>query len=56
MWGRILTKITGVSLLGGGNFSGDTILAEGNKEKEALELLLIEGGYGDFAPIMFLTA
>lgn len=56
MWGRILTKITGVSLLGGGNFSGDTILQEGIKEKEALELLLIEGGYGDFEPIMFLTA
>ena len=56
MWGRILTKITGVSLLGGGNFSGDTILSEGNKEKEALEQLLIEGGYGDFEPVMFLTA
>jgi hypothetical protein len=56
MWGRILTKITGVSLLGGGNFSGDTILSEGNKEKEALEQLLIEGGYGDAEPIMFLMA
>ena len=56
MWGRILTKITGVSLLGGGNFSGDIILGEGNKEKEALEQLLIEGGYGDAEPIMFLMA
>ena len=56
MWGRILTKITGVSLLGGGNFSGDTILAEGNKEKETLEQFLIEGGYGDAEPIMFLMA
>lgn len=51
MWGRILTKITGVSLLGGGNFSGDTILAEGLREKEALETMLVEGGYGDFEPI-----
>ena len=51
MWGRILTKITNVSLLGGGNFSGDTILAEGLREKEALETMLVEGGYGDFEPI-----
>lgn len=56
MWGRILTKITGVSLLGGGNFSGDTILNEGIKEKEALEQFLIEGGYGDFEPPLFLVA
>jgi hypothetical protein len=56
MWGRILTKITGVSLLGGGNFSGDTILAEGIREKEALETMLVEGGYGDFAPISFLVS
>ena len=56
MWGRILTKITGVSLLGGGNFSGDTILNEGIKEKEALEQLLIEGGYGDFEPVLFLVS
>ena len=55
MWGRILTKITGVSLLGGGNFSGDTILNEGIKEKEALEQFLIEGGYGDFEPPIFLV-
>lgn len=56
MWGRILTKITGVSLLGGGNFSGDTILSEGIKEKESLEQFLIEGGYGDFEPPLFLVA
>lgn len=56
MWGRILTKITGVSLLGGGNFSGDTILNEGIKEKEALEQFLIEGGYGDFEPVLFLVS
>jgi hypothetical protein len=56
MWGRILTKITGVSLLGGGNFSGDTILNEGIKEKETLEQFLIEGGYGDFEPALFLVS
>jgi len=50
MWGRILTKITNVALPGGGNFSGEMILSEGLKEKEALETMLIEGGYGDFAP------
>ncbi len=55
MWGRILTKITGVSLLGGGNFSGDTILAEGIREKEALETMLVEGGYGDFSPVSLLV-
>jgi hypothetical protein len=55
MWGRILTKITGVSLLGGGNFSGDTILAEGLKEKETLETMLVEGGFGDFAPISLIV-
>ena len=55
MWGRILTKITGVSLLGGGNFNGDTILAEGIREKEALETMLVEGGYGDFAPVSLLV-
>ena len=55
MWGRILTKITGVSLLGGGSFSGDTILAEGLKEKEALETMLVEGGYGDFSPVSLLV-
>jgi hypothetical protein len=55
MWGRILTKITGATLVGGGSFNGETILAEGVKEKEALETMLIEGGYGDFEPPMFLV-
>lgn len=55
MWGRILTKITGATLVGGGSFNGETILAEGIKEKEALETMLIEGGYGDFEPPMFLV-
>lgn len=51
MWGRILTKITGVSLLGGGSLNGGEVLSEGVNEKERLETFLIEGGYGDFQPI-----
>ena len=53
MWGRILTKINGVSMLGGGTLNGDGVLSEGISEKEKLETFLIEGGYGDFAPIAF---
>lgn len=56
MWGRILTKITGVSLLGGGSLNGGEVLSEGVNEKERLETFLIEGGYGDFAPISFSMA
>jgi len=48
MWGRILTKISGVQLLGGGMLNGDLILQEGISEKEALTEMLISGGYGDF--------
>jgi hypothetical protein len=55
MWGRILTKITGATLVGGGSFNGETILNEGVTEKKALEDMLIEGGYGDFEPPMFLV-
>lgn len=51
MWGRVLGKITGVPLLGGGTFSSDTILAEGVEEKKHLEEMLIEGGYGGIEPI-----
>lgn len=51
VWGRILTKINSVQLLGGGMFNGDTILNEGINEKKELETLLIEGGYGDFDPV-----
>jgi len=51
MWGRILTKINGVSMLGGGTLNGDAVLSEGISEKEKLETFLIEGGYGDFQPI-----
>jgi len=51
MWGRILTKINGVSMLGGGVLNGGEVLSEGVNEKEKLETFLIEGGYGDFQPI-----
>lgn len=54
MWGRILTHITGVQLLGGGSFNGD-VLGEGLAEKERLETLLIEGGYGSSDPPGFLV-
>jgi len=56
MWGRILTNITGVTLLGGGQLNGEAILSEGNAEKERLETFLIEGGYGDIDPPMFLVS
>jgi len=54
MWGRILTHITGVQLLGGGSFNGESVLNEGNNDKEKLETLLIEGGYGQ-DPISMLV-
>jgi hypothetical protein len=53
MWGRILTKISGVGLPGGGSINGDSILSEGVAEKKELEQFLIEGGYGDFDPVGF---
>lgn len=53
MWGRVIGKISGVPLLGGGQFASDTILAEGTQDKERLEEMLIDGGYGDFDPPMF---
>jgi hypothetical protein len=53
MWARILTKVSGVTLLGGGNLNGSDVLQEGLADKERLETFLIEGGYGDFSPIMF---
>lgn len=55
MWGRVLTKINSVQLLGGGLFNGDNVLNEGNADKERLETMLIEGGYGDFEPIMMMV-
>jgi hypothetical protein len=55
MWGRILTKITGVNMLGGGTLNGGEVLQEGVAEKAALEQFLIEGGFGDFEGIgMFI--
>jgi hypothetical protein len=53
MWGRILTKISGVGFPGGGSINGDSILSEGVAEKKELEQFLIEGGYGDFDPVSF---
>jgi hypothetical protein len=53
MWGRSLTKITGTSLLGGGTLNGDAVLSEGREDKKELETMLVEGGYGDFDPVMF---
>lgn len=53
MWGRILTHITGVQLLGGGTFNGD-VLNEGLEEKEKLETMLIEGGFGQDPPMMLV--
>lgn len=57
MWGRILTKINGVTMLGGGTINGELVLSEGNAEKEKLETMLIEGsgGYASYDPIaMFI--
>lgn len=52
MWGRILTKVSGVNMLGGGTLNGGEVLQEGIQSKAELETFLIEGGYGDFAPPM----
>ena len=53
MWGRILTKVSGVTMLGGGQLDGSSILSEGVSEKLALETFLIEGGYDIAPPMMF---
>lgn len=57
MWGRILTKINGVNLLGGGTINGDTVLQEGVADKERLETMLIEGsgGYAAYEPPMMFV-
>jgi hypothetical protein len=55
MWGRILTKINGVNLVGGGTINGDSVLQEGTSEKLALEELLYEGGMNGSSPIMPLV-
>jgi len=54
MWGRILTHITGVTLLGGGTLNGESVLQEGVSEKQALEEFLIEGGHTSAPPMMFV--
>jgi len=54
MWGRVLTHITGVTLLGGGSFNGESVLSEGNADKERLETMLIEGAFGMDPPMMLV--
>jgi hypothetical protein len=54
MWWRVLTKRNGVNLPGGGSINGDSVLQEGIAEKERLETMLIEGGFGDTPPVTFL--
>jgi len=55
MWGRILTKITGVSLPGGGSLNGESVLSEGIEEKKTLEELLMDGGFGDYDPPLMMV-
>lgn len=55
MWGRILTKINGVNLPGGGTINGDSVLSEGISDKERLETMLIEGGFGTVDPPLMLV-
>ena len=55
MWGRVLTKISGVTLPGGGTLNGGQILEEGLSEKKELETMLIEGGYGTTDPPLMLV-
>jgi hypothetical protein len=52
MWGRILTKINGVNLPGGGTINGTDVLSEGLAEKKELEQFLVEGGYGMDPPLV----
>ena len=53
MWGRILTRISGVQLPGGGTLNGDSVLQEGLAEKQELETFLIEGGHDTAPPMMY---
>ena len=55
--GRVRSKFTGVSLLGGGTLNYD-LLSEGINEKKELEARLLEGaspGFGDADPVMFFV-
>ena len=55
--GRVRSKFTGVSLLGGGTLNYD-LLQEGLADKKELEKLLMEGastGFGDSDPVMFFV-
>ncbi len=57
MWGRILTRIGSVQLLGGGIINGDLILQEGNTDKLRLETMLMEGtgGFAAYEPVMMFV-
>jgi hypothetical protein len=57
MWGRILTKINGVTLLGGGTINGELVLSEGISDKEKLETMLMEGtgGFASYDPPSMLV-
>ena len=55
MWSRALTKISGVTLPGGGTLNGGQILEEGNQSKAELEQFLIEGGFGNMDPPLMLV-
>jgi hypothetical protein len=55
--GRVRSKFTGVSLLGGGSLNYD-LLQEGLTEKKELEQMLLTGasaGFGDAAPPLFFV-
>jgi hypothetical protein len=55
--GRVRSKFTGVSLLGGGSLNYD-LLQEGLSEKKELEQMLLTGasaGFGDADPPMFIV-
>lgn len=57
MWGRILTRIGSVQLLGGGIINGDLVLQEGNTDKLRLEEMLMtgSGGFAAYEPIMMFV-
>lgn len=55
--GRVRSKFTGVTLIGGGNLNYE-LLQEGLEDKARLELMLLEGatsGFGDNDPPMFVV-
>lgn len=56
--GHVRGKYGGMQLFGGGTINGADLLQDGLKEKERLELMMLEGsttGYGDSDPPMFFV-